>query len=157
MGPALARALEARPRLSAATDELNKRLAEAEAALIKLNLGVRAEVTMRSPGDHYQRILSFAKHSDDWRLLYEYGPFGGDVEVMPLLNSPRSMRLQAVEHLPELLEKLTTNLMEEVKRVEERSEEAGRFLGSLKEVTPASPEPEPWDAVPPPGDEDAPF
>ena len=121
LAQALARARDLKPRLEAATDELNRSIEAAEAALVSLQLGVRACIVMqRNDEEGWGRYLTFGKESKVWRLLIEEGIDEPEVPltITPLVNASREIRLRAAELLPTLVQKLVSTAEDEIKRVE---------------------------------------
>ncbi len=124
--------LESRAKtINQSTDQLNEALAEIERKLASLNLGVECFIEY---GGHYRleeeattyegetgwtyfAELGFGKSGNEWCLLARHGfeRGGGDdgeeyrqaeVDVCPLLKSPRKLRVRAVQLIPELIKKI---------------------------------------------------
>lgn len=134
LAEALARAREVRPKLSEATDKLNKSIAEAEQAIAALQLGVRASVEMYSGPDHnpWYTNLVFGKDGKAWRLFIASGhPSHPEEELTLLTNASREYRLRAVELLPELVRELIVTAEMEVERVERKANEVRGFVASI--------------------------
>lgn len=112
-------------KMSEATDELNAWLARTESALAELKLGVTARVCM-TPADSqspFSRYLAFGKDKQEWKLLLEVGMDGDDDwEVSRLLNASRGARLEAVDFLAPLVERLVETAIQEVREVREKTE-----------------------------------
>jgi hypothetical protein len=135
LAQALARARDLKPRLEAATDDLNRCIEAAEAALVSLQLGVRASILMNEDKDEpfWGRYLVFGKESKAWRLLIEEGddhPEGGWT-ITPLVNASRELRLRAVELLPTLVQKLVSTAEGEIKRVEAAATAARNIVTTI--------------------------
>lgn len=124
----VARVPELRERLAAATDHLNETLRKCETALTELRLGVYAEVDLPYHRPGWTQALVFAKEGGDWRLLIETGPANGEVDVVPLVNAPRSVRLTAVEYLPALTSALLDAAVHEVAEVARTTEEVQSLI-----------------------------
>ena len=118
----LAKARELKPRLAAAADKLNAKIAEFEKTLGSLKLGVMASVALSSEEQVSAGVdLRFAKWRDEWRLVvvdYDYS-HGLDEESFELLqNQSRETRLAAVALFPELVDELLTSAEREIERVD---------------------------------------
>lgn len=140
LAEALARARALKPKLEGATDEMNRSIQEVEAALIALQLGVRASVTLvsdtnREFGWTWYRTLVFGKDAKVWRLLIEEGrdDHPEDDVYTPLVNASREVRLQATEHLPELVRELVKTAEAEIARVEEATKVARAVAVAIKD------------------------
>jgi hypothetical protein len=135
LAQALARARDLKPRLEAATDDLNRSIEAAEAALVSLQLGVRASTLMDGNKDDslWGRYLAFGKESKAWRLLIEEGELDEEESwtVTPLVNASRELRLRAVELLPTLVQKLVSTAEAEIKRVEAAATAARNIVTAL--------------------------
>lgn len=123
----LAKAFENRDALHAATDQLNRSLTALERALAELRLGVAASVEMAK-----SKRLAFAKDNDVWRLMVVTAVTDATEEYEPLLNAPRSIRLAAVQLLPALVLAMTESVVEETKRVKQRTDDVERLIERLK-------------------------
>jgi hypothetical protein len=123
------------PELSAATDSLNERLAKAEESLRGLNLGVAAAVPMMFSDDEgWSEDLAFRKHENSWRLMFDSN-YGGDPQhdtSVPLLNARREARLEATEHLDELLEALIAAAEAESRKVAESIRAVDSFVARVQ-------------------------
>lgn len=113
----MARIPELRARLVTATDQLNASIRTAETVLAGLHLGVYAEVALPYDRPGWTQALVFAKEHKEWRLLIETGPTDGEVDVVPLVNASRELRVTAVDYLPALASALLATAEEEVSRV----------------------------------------
>jgi len=106
--------------LNAVSDDLGKSVADIDAALKKLNIGISVWVKLcgwdgdQSRGDlsYWTEDLGFAKIKGKWgislrRVDGDYNhPDDDDVEEWLFTDAPRALRLQAIDKLPELIEKL---------------------------------------------------
>jgi len=112
-------------RLAKATDELNHTIVDAEAALMALGLGVRAEIHIPNyPG----RLLLFGKDGRAWRLFWGDEKGGTDT---PLINASREQRLVAVALLPMLVDAMHAAAEAETKRVEDATAKIRQFLNEF--------------------------
>jgi len=139
LAEALARARDLKPKLDGATDEMNRSIHEVEVALAALHLGVRASVTIESRTDQqfsftWYRCLVFGKDAKVWRLLIEEGrdDHPEDIDFTPLVNASREVRLQATEHLAELVWAIVKTAEEEIARVEAATKEALTVASVIK-------------------------
>lgn len=103
--------------LNAISDELGKTVASLDAALKRLNLGIPTWVRFdgsedSQTGHFWARYVGYAKVASKWgiALSAEEGNHytGEDVTSEDWLfnDAPRELRIEAVDHLPTLLEKL---------------------------------------------------
>lgn len=117
----LRRAKESADRINKATEALNTRILEAEELLQGMNVGVEVIIPLYENANFEQDgQLAFAKHGNQWRLLWfpeDETPFSGHkpMEVV-LLSAPREVRVAAALRLgdlvSELLEKSESHLAE---------------------------------------------
>jgi hypothetical protein len=135
LNKALSRAREVAAQLGPATDRLNTLIQAVETAIAELQLGVTAYVRMNPDDPNWAHLLTFGKFSNDWQLLIESGPDGGDREdwsATPLRNMSRELRLQAVDLIPELIEKLIEEAASQVKAVQAKATQVENILAELK-------------------------
>ena len=101
--------------LNAVSDELAKPIQSIDATLKKLNLGVSAWVKVAGEVDtnieyFWERAIGYASVGGTWGIAIssESGHLGDESreEVWRFNDAPRSYRLESLEKLPELLEKL---------------------------------------------------
>jgi hypothetical protein len=90
--------------LSAMTDELNATIAEVQAMLNDLRLGVPARVEMKNG-----RTLAFGRCGSEWGFFIE------DTDVV-LLKAGRADRVAAAESLPAIVDALLAVVDEEIER-----------------------------------------
>lgn len=123
--------------LNSVSDELGKCVSEMDASLKKLNLGVAIWVMIRGNQDDtsfWSEQLGYQKVSGKWGIaLRTLSGFHGNEDDTKdewwLFNdAPRSLRLSAIEKIPELLEKLS----DEASRV---AGQISKSLADVKEVT----------------------
>lgn len=104
--------------LNAVSDELGKSILELDAALRKLNLGISFWTRFQGAdpaaedSSYWSEDIGYAKISGKWGigLRTVAGDMNRDDEVIeewPFNDAPRSLRLSAVDKIPELLEKLS--------------------------------------------------
>lgn len=103
--------------LNVVSDDLSKPIASIDAALKALNLGVSTWVEFAGHVDHnagyyWDRSIGYAKVSGKWGIAISAtsGSMGDEPneEFWLFGDAPRSYRLEAVDKLPELIEKLVT-------------------------------------------------
>jgi hypothetical protein len=108
-----------RPRLAAATNALNTKIAEFENALASLKLGVKASLALECDELVLEgRDLLFQKWGANWRLVVWTIDDTLEKEDHDLLeNMRREVRLQAVERFPDMLDALVRAAEKEIERV----------------------------------------
>jgi hypothetical protein len=103
--------------LNTASDQLGAVITQLDAALKRLNLGVPASVMFAGNDDQntglfWRRDLAYNKVAGRWGLAITTSsgdlarPDENDYEEWLFNEAPRSYRIDAVEKIPELLEKL---------------------------------------------------
>lgn len=134
LAQALSRARELKTKLAAAADELNRSIAEAEAAIAALQIGVRASVVLEGdPETLWSRLLVFGKDAKGWRLLVSEGrdPIPDSWTEQPLQNASREVRLQAIKMLPALVQAMVTTAEKEIQRLEGAATASRLFVEEL--------------------------
>ena len=136
-GEAVAQAKALEPKLAAAADSMNLKIAQFEKALKGLNLGVAADVKLWvSDSDPEGEDLRFAKWGGDWHLLVvsweAYDPENISTKYDLLQNRSREQRLQAVALFPDLVDALILAAEEEIVRVSKSSDSIDELIASLK-------------------------
>jgi hypothetical protein len=130
--------------LNSASDELGKAISVLDAALIKLNLGVSAWVTLSQNDGSKQgqdwwwaRQFGYTKVRDKWGVALrsisgDHCYPDGDSEDAWLYNdAPRWMRTEAVEKIPELLEGLLKQVLETTKSVQKKTAQAVEMAAAI--------------------------
>ena len=119
--------------LNAVSDELGKCVADLDAALKKLNLGVTTWIEVRrredaQTGDYSADYLGYAKIAGKWGIALSraagnlnYGPDDGPEEEWAFNEGPRELRLASIEKIPELLNKLSDAATKDGGRCEEQA------------------------------------
>jgi hypothetical protein len=127
--------------LNAVSDELTKLVAIVDDRLKALNLGITAWVTVTNGGSadgHYEwnRSLGYAKVSGKWGIAI--GSWGGYVydedkseELWLFGDAPRSYRLEAVDKLPELIEKLVGTADETTEKLKQKIDTANQIAATI--------------------------
>jgi len=130
--------------LNAVSDELGKSISEIDVALKKLNLGIATWVTIRgadnSPYDDsfWSRDIGYAKVSNKWGISLRTidgqlsDPDRSETEEWLFNDAPRSLRLEAIDKIPELLEKLSKDAVRTTKDIRARLDEAQAVAEAVK-------------------------
>src|SRR5690349_10941625 len=124
---------ESAARLNSGSDELAKAIRPIDAALKKLNLGVTAWYTYigsEEPdpeGNYSFSRIGYAKVGGKWGLAISSGSGNvyadvGNYDVWLFNDAPRSMRLESIDWVPDLLEQL---VKESTKVAESLQKKAG--------------------------------
>lgn len=130
-------------KLNAVSDELGKPIASIEAALKKLNLGVSTWVEFAGSVDHnigwfWERSLGYAKVSGKWCIAIRTssGDFSEEPneEYWPFSEAPRAYRLEAVDRLLDLLEKLVTAADETTGKLKEKIDTTNQVAKAISEA-----------------------
>lgn len=140
---------EAAVSLNSASDELAKTIGPVDAALKKLNLGVAAWHSYvhnqdQTTGDYWSRRIGYARVGRKWGLAlstvsgnvnYE----DDDYEEWLFNDSPRWLRIEAVDHIPDLLEllvkeagKVTTDLQKKTAHARELAQTISVVSGQVR-------------------------
>ncbi len=141
--------------LHGASDDLSKVIRHLDASLKKLSLGVTAWVPVSGLSDETQywtNELGYAKTDGKWGLaLREVTGFhldnGDDSEqVWGFNEAPRAQRAEAVDKIPDLLEKLLQQTHDATRELKEKIEQASEFNAVVSELTPNTtpPAPQQW-------------
>lgn len=118
---------DAAKQLNASSDALNDRLKQIEAWLKRQGIGVSVEVAVPAldgydVGEDRQVtevVVAYSKVGSDWCLNLKEIEFNGtdNYSITPLLSAPRESRIEAAEHLPELLGQLAKRAATQAERV----------------------------------------
>jgi len=131
--------------LNTVSDELGKSIEELDAALKKLNLGVTAWVTFARGGDESgeywsTRELGYSKISNRWGIAlrtcsgeYSY-PERDSEETWPFNDAPRWMRIEGINHIPELIDELGEEAEKTTQRIREKVGEAQQLAATINAV-----------------------
>lgn len=131
--------------LNAVSDELGKPVADLDAALKKLNLGVSVWTYLRGgedpqDGDYWGDDLGYAKIGGKWGVAIRsvHGNVGWPdqerSESWLFNDAPRELRLVAIGKIPDLLEKLHQSAVEMTQKVRERLTDAQEVAAAVKEA-----------------------
>lgn len=133
-------------RLNSSSDELGKAIRPIDAALKKLNLGVAAwypyygSENPDPDGSYYCRHIGYAKVSGKWGLALSTvsGNVNADVhaeEEWLFNDAPRSMRLEALDYIPDLLEHLVKEANKVAEDLQKKAETARQLADTISALT----------------------
>jgi hypothetical protein len=121
-------------RLNSVSDELAKAIRPIDAALKKLNLGVAAWHSYASfedpnSGDYWSRYIGYARVGRKWGLALStvsgnHNHPDADEEEWLFNDAPRWMRIEALDHIPDLLERLVEQANEVAEDLLKKTEHA---------------------------------
>lgn len=132
--------------LNAVSDELGKCIADLDAALKQLNLGVTKWIQFRiladeQTGEFSADYLGYAKVGGKWGIAlsktkgnYNYGSDDGAGEEWIFNEGPRELRLAAIEKIPELLNELSKAATKMAADVRAKLGEAQEVAEAIKVV-----------------------
>ena len=138
--------------LNAASEDLSKVIRHLDASLKKLGLGVSAWVPVSGTSDETQYWtveLGYDRNDGKWGLaLREVTGFhldkNDETEQLWAFNeAPRAQRAEAVDKIPDLLEKLLQQTQEATRSLQEKIEQASEFTTVVTELTPDNTPPAP--------------
>jgi uncharacterized protein YukE len=131
--------------LNDASDAFGEAATALDEALNDLNPGVTTWVTVGSSSDENtpweteEERLGYAKTSGRWGLTLctvtcdERGDGSEEIAAGPWLfnDAPRSLRLRAIDYVPELIEALANEVAQTAKRVAEKTSTAQQLAASI--------------------------
>jgi hypothetical protein len=133
--------------LNTASDELTKTIAILDEALRKLNIGLTVWVPFRfrlddndTSGAYDQDEIGYAKVEGNWGLALRriYGNEASDdhIQIGPSLfkDTPRELRLLAVDKIPEVIEALSKEASETAMRVQEKTKEVRELASVIEKI-----------------------
>ena len=132
--------------LNTASEDLGKVIRQLDASLKKLGLGVTAWVSVNGTSDDVQywtTELGYAKTDGKWGLsLREVTGShldSNDVseQVWSYNEAPRQQRAEAVEKIPDLLEKLLQHAQDATRELKEKIEHATELTSLVSGLTPS--------------------
>jgi hypothetical protein len=133
-------------RLNAGSDEFGKAIRPIDAALKKLNLGVTAWHTYRgsqepdSDGCYSCHRIGYHKVSGKWGLALSTlsGHIHADednCEEWLFNDAPRSMRLEALDYIPDLLEQLVKQANKVAEKLQKKTETARALANTISALS----------------------
>lgn len=135
---------ESAARLNAASDEFSRIVAPIDAALKKLNLGVVAwhRYMGGSPdqnGDYWAREIGYARVQGKWGLALRTvdgnaNDFDDDTQEWPFNDAPRLMRVEAIDHIPALLEKLVKQSEKVAAELQKKASRARELAATISDL-----------------------
>lgn len=123
--------------LNKASDALAKRISDVESALKAYNLGIEMWVDVyRSMDDGYTTVhrIGYGRHEGKWGLLAATYVDEDPDETWTqyfLREAPRDLRLECVDKIPELLEKLVEKGQKIAQQVIAKAEAVGNMATAL--------------------------
>jgi len=135
-------------RLNSASDELAKAIRPIDAALKKLNLGVTAwhsYMGFDNPNEndyYWSRRIGYARVGRTWGLALStvsglYSSDDEDREEWLFNDAPRWMRVEAVDHIPDLLELLVKEANRVTANLQEKTEKAHELASTISGLSTA--------------------
>lgn len=136
-------------RLNSRSDELGKAVRPIDAALKKLNLGVTAWYPYRGSnepdpgGDYSCQRIGYAKVGGKWGLALSTSSGNVNAEVdyyeeWLFNDAPRSMRLEALDYVPELLEHLVMEANRVAEDLQRKAETARDLAETISKLSAAA-------------------
>lgn len=130
--------------LNAVSDELGKFVTALDAAIKKLNLGISTWIRLDSRedglGNYAKRDLGYAKVSGRWGIALRAmagnhnSPDISDLEEWLFNEAPRSLRIEAIEKLPDLFEGLIKEAEAATAQIRSRTSQAQQLANILTEI-----------------------
>src|SRR5262245_40836862 len=135
--------------LNAVSDELGKFIGALDAALRKLNLGIPSWLRLDSredgSGNYIKRDLGYAKIGNRWGIALRSmtgnhnTPDVSNSEEWLFNDAPRSLRIEAIEKLPDLFDHMVKEVDVATKQIKSRTEQAEHLAHVLSEVASHAP------------------
>lgn len=137
---------ESAARLNSSSDELGKAIRPIDVALKRLNLGVAAwylydgSAKPDSEGNYYCRRIGYAKVSGKWGLALSTASGNAladvhDYEEWLFNDAPRWMRIEALDHIPELLEQLVKEANKLAEDLQSKAETARKLAETISALS----------------------
>jgi hypothetical protein len=131
--------------LNSVSDTLGQMIADLDAALKRLSLGLTVWVPFRSWLDeesyqHYSEDIGYAKVGGKWGIALRTvegnmsNPDRDSIEIWLFNDSPRQMRLDSIAYIPTLLEKLSEHAVKTTKEIVEKLEATKDLVNAVKEA-----------------------
>lgn len=130
--------------LNSVSDELGRPIAELDQILKKLNLGVGAWVTVQrfddedGRGGYWEHEVGYAKIGPTWGIAIrtadgnDQWPTDAKTEEWLFGNAPRSLRIAAIDKLPELIERLVKSANDTAEKLQAKIESARQVVAASK-------------------------
>jgi len=127
--------------LNTVSDELGKSIAEIDSALKKLNLGISVWVDLNRweyDLDYSYESIGYAKVNGKWGIALRSGsgnlnwPDQEAVEQWLFSDAPRTLRLSAIEKLPEMLKSLSGEAARTTEKIRNSLAEAQAVAAAVK-------------------------
>jgi len=136
-------------RLNSGSDELAKAIGPIDAALKKLNLGVPAWHEYRGSkdpdpdGDYSYHSIGYAKVQGKWGLALskDSGNIYSETdnyEEWLFNDAPRSMRIEALDHIPDLLEQLVKESNQAAEALQKKAKQAHELAEKILALSAAT-------------------
>jgi hypothetical protein len=130
--------------LNAASDELGESISALDAALKKLALGIPAWLKIAGDedqhGNYWGRHIGYAKVGTKWGIALsktsgnENYPEQSSDEEWLFNDAPRSLRIEAIDRIPDLLDTLITKAEETTKKIQDKAAEAKQLAAAINAV-----------------------
>ena len=130
--------------LNTASEELAKPISQLEEALQKLNIGLDTWETIAGGhddhGGHWRRELGYVSCADGlWHLAIQkregHPSWAADeIENWKFNDAPRSLRIEALDKLPDLLEQIIKNSEKTAKKLKQKTVEAQELASVLTQA-----------------------
>lgn len=132
--------------LNNVSDQLGETIAELDGALKKLNIGISAWVSVsishyeQDPTQYEGEELGYAKIAGKWGIGIrtisgdEDTPFGLEETIKDqwhFNDAPRDLRLRAIDKIPELFERLTTDANASAQRIQQKLAHAKQLAAAI--------------------------
>lgn len=128
--------------LNKVSDELGRSVAELDAALKKLNLGITVWTNIRGneddQGSYWSEEIGYAKIDGKWGIALRtvsgnYGwPEQDRIDQWLFNDAPRSMRISAIGKIPGLMEAMSKEAAESTKNIRAKLAEAQEVASAVK-------------------------
>jgi hypothetical protein len=130
--------------LNAASDELGNSISALDVTLKKLALGIPAWLKIAGDEDQYgnywSRHIGYAKIGTKWGIALsnksgnENYPSDSKCEEWLFNDAPRSLRIEAIDKIPDLLDTLITKAEEATRKIQDKIAEAKQLASTINEV-----------------------
>jgi len=133
--------------LNVASDELGKPIPALNDFLKNLNLGIATWVKFEGGEDdlantYWQNSIGYSRVKGKWGIVIskEIGnladPDHGDYEAWHFHEAPRSLRIKAIDKLPELLATLVQETQQTITKIKAKSERTNELTKALQAINP---------------------